>query len=175
MAFDGTILTLDLATNYGFCAGRPDDAHPRFGHSRLPSTGDDIGAFAAAYEDEFGALIEELRPRLVVFEMPILPKKTALVTVRKLNGLVWETERICHRRRIRCREGRASSVKNFFVGTGRAEKSDTIAMCRRYGWAVKTDDEADACALWAYTVSKVAPEHAQRFALGPLGAGAAHG
>src|SRR5207245_199888 len=106
----------------------------------------------------------------VVFEVPILPKKTSIMTVRKLTGLAWETEKVCRRRSIKCREGRASSVKKFFAGTGKAQKVDTINVCRRYGWNVRVDDEADACALWAYSVSLYAPEHAARFALGPIGA-----
>jgi Holliday junction resolvasome RuvABC endonuclease subunit len=171
MSFTGTILTLDLATNTGHCAGAPVERLPRIGSFKLPSTGEDIGRFAVEAEDRVAALLDAERPGLVVFEMPILPKKTQLITVRKLSGLVWEVERQCTRRKIRCREGRASSVKKFFTGSGRAEKLDTMQIARRYGWRVRTDDEADAAALWAYAVCKVAPEHAARFALGPLGAG----
>jgi hypothetical protein len=167
---DGELLTLDLATRFGFCVGLPDDPNPKFGHHVLPSTGDDVGTFAVHFEDWLSDFFAWRSIGLVVFEMPILPRQTQLMTVRKLTGLAWEVEQFCRRRKIKCREGRASSVKKFFAGTGKAQKVDTMDVCRRYGWAVKVDDEADACALWAYSVSIFAPEHAQRFALGALGA-----
>lgn len=167
---DGELLTLDLATRFGFCVGTPDNPNPTFGHHVLPSTGDDVGTFACHFEDWLADFVAWRQIGLVVFEMPILPKMTNLMTVRKLTGLAWETEKFCRRRKIKCREGRASSVKKFFVGSGKAQKFDTMAICRRYGWHVTVDDEADACALWAYSVSLYAPEHADRFALGALGA-----
>lgn len=169
----GNILTLDLATNTGWACGAPGDDAPRFGHHTLPSTGDNVGRFALAFSDWLSCALETHAPQIVVFEAPILPKKTNLTTTRKLQGLAFETERLCYERGIPCREGRKSSVSKLFAGNGRAQKEDTVAQCRRYGWRVTTDDEADACALWAYTVVKVSPEHAQRFALGPLGATAA--
>lgn len=174
MRYDGgVILTLDLATNTGWACGAPGDADPRFGHVTLPSTGEDIGRFAMAYDQWLCEKLDADQPRMVVFEAPILPQRTTPVTVRKLSGLVWHTEFVCVRRRIMCREGRASSVKKLFTGYGFAKKADTMSIARRYGWRVRTDDEADACALWAYSVCKVAPQHATRFALGPLGARAA--
>lgn len=173
MEFDGTILTLDLATNFGWCLGTPTVAEPRFGHHTLPSTGENIGRFACAFEDWLTAFLTAEKPSLVVFEAPILPRQTTPGTVRKLSGLVWETERVCKRLGIKCREGRKASVNKYFAGHGWAKKDDTIAICRRYGWRVRNDDEADACALWAFVISKVAPNAAMRFALGPLGAGRA--
>ena len=97
----GTILYLDLATNTGWCAGEPGVKVPQFGHHTLPSTGDNIGRFACEYEDWFGWLLDEKQPALVGFEMPILPQKTQLSTVRKLTGLAYDTERQCRRRAIR--------------------------------------------------------------------------
>lgn len=174
MRYDGgVILTLDLATATGWACGAPGDADPRFGHVTLPSTGENIGGFAAAFAAWLNAKLDEVSPQLVVFEAPILPRKTSLATLRKLHFLPGRTEEICHDRGIMCREGRASSVKKLFTGYGFAKKADTISIARRYGWRVRTDDEADACALWAYSVCKVAPQHATRFALGPLGARAA--
>lgn len=170
MSIDGELLTLDLATRTGFCVGETNNPNPTFGHIVLPSTGDDVGTFAIKYEDWLTDFVAWRRIGLCVFEMPILPKTTSLMTVRKLTGLAWETEQFCRRRGIKCREGRASSVKKFFTGSGKAGKLDTMAICRRYGWKVAVDDEADACALWAYSVALYAPEHGDRFALGPMGA-----
>jgi Holliday junction resolvasome RuvABC endonuclease subunit len=170
MLIDGDILTLDVATNTGFCVGASDDPNPAFGHFTIPPTGDDVGRFGIFFEDWLTALIDFRQIGIVVFEAPILPRQTQLMTVRKLSGLALLVEMICRRRKIKCREARASSVKKFFAGTGKAKKVDTMEVCRRYGWRVKTDDEADACALWAYSVALYAPQHAGRFALGPIGA-----
>lgn len=170
MTIDGRLLTLDLATNSGFCVGAPDNPNPDFGNFKIPPTGDDVGRFGVIFHDWLTNLIDWHQPDFVVFEMPILPKQTNLMTVRKLTGLAMLTEMECRRRKLPVREARASSVKKFFTGSGKAGKLDTMAICRRYGWNVKTDDEADACALWAYSVSLYAPEYAERFALGPIGA-----
>lgn len=164
------LLTLDLATNTGFCVGSPDNPNPTFGSFRIPPTGDDVGKFGLTFRGWIAELFDWHQPDFVVFEMPILPQKTNLMTVRKLTGLAMLTEMECRQRKVSVREGRASSVKKFFTGSGKAGKLDTMAICRRYGWNVKTDDEADACALWAYSVSIHAPEHGARFALGPMGA-----
>jgi crossover junction endodeoxyribonuclease RuvC len=170
MLIDGDILTLDLATNTGFCIGAPADPNPKFGHFTIPPTGDDVGRFGFTFDDWLSGVFDFHNVGFCVFEMPILPAKTQLMTVRKLTGLAMLTEMQCRRRKIPVREARASSVKKHFAGSGRAKKVDTMDVCRRYGWRVKTDDEADACALWAYSVCLYAPEHAQRFALGPIGA-----
>lgn len=169
MPIAGNILTLDLATNLGWTCGKPWEV-PRFGHHVLPSTGENIGRFAAAFDDWLTGKLEAERPSLVVFEAPILPVQTTPSTVRKLTGLAWHTEFVCFGRRIECAEGRASSVRKLVVGSGKAKKPDVMHVCRRYGFKVETDDEADSIALWIFTVIKRAPEHAQRFSLGPLGA-----
>jgi crossover junction endodeoxyribonuclease RuvC len=171
MNISGCIIALDLATQTGFCVGKPDNPHPSFGEFVLPSTGDDIGKFAVTFEDWLDEMFTLHKPELVVFEMPILPKMTSLITVRKLTGLAWETEQKCKRLGIKVREGRASTVKKHFTGYGHAAKADTVAIARRYGWDVKSNDAADACALWAYSVCCFADErHKERFALGPLAA-----
>ena len=170
MDIEGEILSLDLATATGWCCGKPDNANPDFGHFIIPPTGDDVGRFGLTFAGWLKPLIEVRKPALVIFEAPILPKQTTPITARKLMLLAGLTEMMARQRKIPCREGRASTVKKYFAGTGRAQKQDTKAMCRRYGWAVKTDDEADACAQWAYAVCCFAPKHAERFALGGLNA-----
>ncbi|ACI92686.1 holliday junction resolvasome, endonuclease subunit [Afipia carboxidovorans OM5] len=170
MRIDGIILSLDVATNTGWCAGEPGNPNPDFGHFTIPPTGDDVGTYGLKYSAWLKGQLEGLKPALVIFEAPILPKKTTPTTARKLMGLAMLTEMAARHRGITVREGRASTVKKHFTGNGWAKKADTMAIARRYGWAVRTDDEADACALWAYAVCCYAPEHATRFALGPIAA-----
>jgi len=166
----GAILSLDLATNTGFCIGAPGQT-PAFGEHRLPSTGDDIGTFACAYEDWLTAQLTTHAPQLVIFEAPILPKMTQLMTVRKLTGLAWETERLCKRAKVRCLEGRKATVNKAITGSGRASKDDTKAALRRYGFKVVGEDESDAVALWCFACLCYAPTTATNFGFGPIAGG----
>ena len=110
-------------------------------------------------------------PNLVAFEAPILKAGgTAISTARKLMGLASHTEFVCHQREVRAFEANLMTIKKDFAGHGRAEKADMIAVAHRYGWDVKTEHEADACAGWAFTVKQKAPAFAGRFQAGPLGA-----
>lgn len=166
------ILTLDLATRTGWCCGSPDES-PRYGTKVLPSTGEDIGRFAAAYNEWLLDMIALENPGLVVFEAPILAGKTNLTTARKLTGLAWHTEFVCNLRQIRCAEHHLQQVKKFFTGNGRADKDDMVAAARRLGFDPKDDNAADAIGLWCCTVHERAPQHAARFKLGALGGRAA--
>lgn len=166
------ILALDLATRLGWACGRPD-GEPSYGTKVLPSTGEDIGRFAEAYNEWLLDMITLESPGLVVFEAPILAGQTTLTTARKLTGLAWHTEFVCRLREIRCAEHHLQSVKKFFAGSGRADKAAMIAAARRQGWDPKDDNAADALGLWACAVHQKCPQHAQRFMLGGLGGRAA--
>lgn len=170
MIIEGKILSLDLATQSGFCVGAPDNPNPEFGEFLIPPTSDDVGTFGLTFAGWLKPLIDQHKPELIIFEAPILPQKTTPITARKLMLLAGLTEMMARHRKITCREGRASTVKKFFAGKGNAQKADTRAMAKRYGWNVKSDDAADACALWAYAVCCFAPQHVERFALGGLNA-----
>ncbi len=161
------ILFLDLATRCGWCCGAPDQT-PRYGTKVLPSTGEDIGRFAYAYNEWLLDMITLENPGLVVFEAPILAGKTTPATARKLMGLAWHTEFVCNLRQIRCAEDHLQSIKKFFAGNGRAEKEDMIAAARRLGFDPKDDNQADAIGGWCHTVHERAPQHAGRFKLGAL-------
>jgi crossover junction endodeoxyribonuclease RuvC len=169
----GSIIALDLATATGWAVGMPE-AEPRFGTFTLPSTGDDIGRFLVKFEDWLNDMITVEGPGLVVFEAPILRRGGGNpVVARKLMGLANCVETICYRRDVRCRQAHLATVKKSFAGSGRAEKSDMIAMARRWGWAVRNDNEADALGLWQLAVRMAAPEvHKRRFGMGPLQASA---
>lgn len=149
------VLALDLATNTGVCVGTGDRL-PLLSHNRLPSTGPDVGAFLCAYRDWLIALLEEHGPTLIVFEAPILPKTTAIATVRKLVGLAGITEMVASDDGIEVREVTTSAVKKALTGHGNAKKPAMVAACRGYGLSPHTyikdgeeaSDEADAFGVW---------------------------
>lgn len=162
------LLSLDLSSNTGFAVG-PPDGDPRFGSVRFP-TGD-LGLTLLKFSEWLEALIAVEHPAAVAFEAPILTSgKTGLQTARMLYSLAGVTELICKRAAVRCYEVNLMTARRFFAGSGAAKKDDVIAAARRHGWMVRTDDEADACGVWAYAVHTLAPKHAGRFSLGPMGA-----
>ena len=165
------ILALDLATRLGWACGSPD-GEPRYGTKVLPSTGEEIGRFADAYDEWLLDMITLESPALVVFEAPFVGGTGNANTARKLMGLCWQTEIACYRRQIRCMEHGNTSVKKMFAGNGRAEKGEMIAAAERMGWNPKNDHEADALGLWACAVHEKAPKYS-RLKLGALGAGRA--
>lgn len=144
------LLTLDLATVLGWTKGAVEDTKFKSGYFRLPSTGPDIGKFALAYDAWLGAIMPDVTE--VVFEAPILPKKTRLITVRKLTGLAFYTEFLCAALDVRVMEAHLQSIKKAIGGHGRAEKVDMIAAVRRYGYDVTEENEADAVAVRLYTI-----------------------
>lgn len=162
------IASLDLSSNTGWACGYPD-GEPLFGTWRLPSTGEDVGRFAAAFDVCLNDFIAVESPDLLGFEAPILSAgKTSIDTARKLMGLAWHTEFVCRRRGIPCREGNLMTIKKFFAGSGHASKDDMVRRAYQLGWKVKNDNEADSLGLWSWLVHLDYPDHARRFAPGFL-------
>lgn len=149
------ILGLDLATRTGWCLGPIGASPPAFGTHRLPSTGDDIGRFLAAYEDWLIAKVNADQPARVFFEAPILSQRTQ--TARKLMSLAGVTEMVCHRLGIPVQEVNISSAKKFFTDDGRADKPKMVGAARSRGWEVEDDNQADACAIWLYGCASLDP------------------
>lgn len=164
------ILACDLATATGFAIGDAD-GEPRYGTLKLPSTGEDVGAFLLAFDCWLRDIVALERPTVLCFEAPIfMSGRTSIQTARKLMGLASHCEFVCADLRLTCREANIMTVKSFFAGTGRASKDDMIAAARRFGWFPKNDNEADSLAVWSYSVHTMAPAHAARFRMGLMGA-----
>lgn len=155
------VLALDLSSRIGWCCGPPGEK-PGFGHHQLPKTGDDIGWFAVAYEDWLREMIESRYPDLIVFESPILPRQTSIMTVRKLSGLTFETERFCSRSQIPCREIQIQKIKMFVTGKGNADKDMMVAGVKRMGFNVACHDEADAIGAWHVTEAMLIPSKSMK-------------
>lgn len=163
------LLTLDLATVLGWTKGAVSDTKFESGYFRLPSTGRDIGAFAAAYDEWLSAMLMNVTE--LCFEAPVLPVKTQLMTVRKLGGLCWHTEWLTTTMGVKCFECHLQSVKKTIGGHGRASKPDMISAVRGYGYDVTEENEADAIAVRLYTILTRHRELAADFGLelGSLG------
>lgn len=169
------ILSLDLATQTGWCAGSGDQL-PELGTVRMPDTGEDIGEFGFFFEEWFKRHLEEIQPAMVTFEAPLLPgakidrdsgrfipAPTTDATQTKLKGLKWATEVICRRQGIECAEAWGSTVKKQLGGSGRATKPDMMAAAKRCGLSPKTFDEADAFGVWIVSVRAYARQYQHRW------------
>jgi len=177
-------LALDLATQTGICFGAADTGEiPTLEHFRLPSTGDDVGRFLAAFEDHILSLFDRVEPTLVVFEAPVLPRAkynpgtkkveggVSILTTRKLQGLAGELERIAFRQGLECAEVQPASAKQALTGKGNAKKPDMVRACRAFGLDPHTythqgeaaSDEADAFGIWLCALRLRHPTHAGRW------------
>lgn len=162
------VLALDLATSTGWACGAPGRPISH-GVIRMPKTGPDIGRFCNSFRAWLGAAIEDMAPGKIFYEMPILPAQTALMTVRKLNGLTAYAEGVALDYKVPIEEANLSDIRKHFVGVVRAPKEiapdrrrqwikDRVCTeCRSRGFRVAGDDDADAIALLAFALSLQQP------------------
>ena len=158
-------LCLDLATQFGFAVGDQCGVVAHGSH-KLPSTGNDIGAFLYSYQSWLSSAISRWEPGEIVFESPVLPANTQLNTLRKLYSLCGVTELIAGNRQIPVREANLSSIRLHFVGVARAPKAipakerrqwikDAVMLeCRKRGFRPADDNAGDALALFSYTLAQ---------------------
>ncbi len=159
------ILALDLATNFGWALGSPEDGVLQSGSHRLGKTGEDVGLFLHQFRTWLTDAIAGKTPDAIAFEQPVLPdaRKTSITTLRKLYSLAGLTELIAHDAKIDCVEANTSDICTHFLGKGFPRKRDprkkaTIAKCRERGWRVSDDNHADALALLDFILSRQRPE-----------------
>ena len=169
MKWTGNVLALDLATTTGWAygeAGKP----PRFGHLRFGKIGTSrpqlYRNFRTWLDDTWN--VRDHQPALVVYESAAIPSlmsgKTNIDTTKTLIGLCEHLEEWAHEV-VELREATVSQVRSHFIGRNykaKFAKPMTVERCRALGWAVETDDEADACALWDYQMSFLRPDLAFR-------------
>lgn len=163
------LLALDLATRLGFAYGDSARGNPVAGWHQLPRTGDDIGAYAAAYHDWLRGMVAEAQPEMITFEEPIPTQagRTTQTTAIKLTGLCWHTEFFAKMKNIRCTQVHGNTWKKALTGSGKANKRmnpyPVLTACRQRGWDVTDDNAADACGVWYYAASLVSPAEIGRF------------
>lgn len=163
-------MTLDIATCTGFAAGMPGTPTPLFGEYRMAP----VGASEEFVFDGFGAWLEHqfglLRPQWCFIE-DVFPPRSAVVAQR-LYGLRAIALMTCHRHGVRRRSVPTHTVQKFMTAHGqwpKGQKKDaTIRACYAMGWHPRTDNEADALALFAYAEHAIAPHAAGQRTAGPL-------
>jgi hypothetical protein len=169
------ILALDPGTTTGWAAGKPGGT-PEWGVRKFQ--GKTTGEVLGMYRHWINQRCYDLKPRLIVFEAPYVPRPNSplpmnVLTLRRLLGIAGTIEACAWELRIRCNEATPLEIARFFLGTTKLKreqkKAATIEMCRRYGWDVDdNDDAADSLALWHLAEFTYAPEIASRRGSGPL-------
>lgn len=165
----GLILALDLATVTGFALGNVSGIKVQ-GSRPFPRTGEDIGTFASSFRHWLIGGIRRHKPTLVVYEQPMLPTKTQLVTLRKLYGMAFLAELICRDEGVEVREAHRQQILTHFLGRGsvprkREERQAAIhRQCLIRGWKPVDDNHADALALLDFAVAIMHPDSAMRAA-----------
>lgn len=171
------MLALDLATVLGWAAAplgtRPASAleakaglgyAPLSGTHQIAAPGSPLGPFGHAYQDWLRKILKWLPAQgiggeveVIVFEAPILPPKTTLMTVRKLHGLCLLTEVMAHASGRECFEAERGKILRHLCGhcpKGRkAQKWAVWQMCRTMGWDPEDDNAADALAILDYSLA----------------------
>lgn len=179
--WQGDILSLDLATKLGWAEGPPGGT-PRFGSLRLAPDGSGQAAIFGGAINWLGTRLQAFKPRTLVFEAPELFRlrsgKATRATIEVLFGLPAVVQGVANRMGVHdIQEATRNDVTAFFIGQRRIKREPAkklvIAECRRRGWDVQNDDEADACALWAYMCAVKVPALRTQGAQTPLLRGAA--
>jgi len=160
------ILAIDGAATAGLCFG-PTGGEPRFAtrcFTGSGASGEVVGRFCRFLR----ATIEREEPQVVAYEAPYVPTAWRsgpplnAKTVRRLLGLAEIIDAIAWEYRLRCYQATAGEVCAYLTGKsnwgGRdKKKAATIAAARAWGWAVSDDNQADACAVWAFAENILDP------------------
>lgn len=144
-------LFLDLAHHTGYAAGGLRGVQG-WGQFELPRTYENIGRFLNIADARIQALVDRFDPALIAFESPFINRRVdTIIKVRKLSGLANVVEQIADRHKIDCQEATSDEIYRHVLGRAYPRRHDAkkIAMkvrMRDLGFAVNTDDEADALA-----------------------------
>jgi len=160
------ILAIDGAATAGFAFGATGE-EPRFG-SRNFTGSNASGEVVARFSRFLRATIEREQPEVVAYEAPYFPMgfrngpPANAKTLRRLLGLAEIIDAIAWDYRLRCYQATAGEVCSYLTGKsnwgGRdKKKAATIAAARAWGWAVTDDNQADACAVFAYAENILDP------------------
>jgi crossover junction endodeoxyribonuclease RuvC len=160
------VLAVDAAATCGFALG-DTGAEPRFG-SRNFTGSNASGEVVARFARFLRVVIERDKPDVLAYEAPYFPMgfrkgpPANAKTLRRLLGMAEIVDAIAFDYRLRCYQATAGEVCSYLTGKsnwgGRAQKkAATIAAARLWGWNVSDDNQADACAVWAYAESILDP------------------
>lgn len=152
------VLSLDLATRFGWCCGPVDSGEPEFGAQRFaPEGASSAAVFAGAFKWT-AEMIQSRKVNRVVMEAPLDPRhlggRTTRQTGLRLIGLPAVVEAACYLCGVReITEARADKVRFDILGrkVKKAEaKGLVMAGVQARGFDCTDPDAADALAIWLH-------------------------
>jgi hypothetical protein len=163
------ILALDLASVTGWACGEPGGV-PVHGSIRFASAG---ASHEAVFTNAFTWLSRHCQvhsPSIMVWEAPLATifkrGSTNSNTTTLLYGLPAVAGLVAYRQGIYdIRKADTRDVRNHFIGSNPKRvtaKPMVMSQCRKLGWQVEDDNEADALALWSYMCALIEPKQALR-------------
>lgn len=177
------VLALDPATRkFGWAIGSADMEAPLTGVFNPPHAGERHGVMLGALRDWLDMQIKVYHCTKVIYEAPFAGANAkGFGIVCKMLGVV---ELVCDDHEIPCVRATSHEWRKRFLGhaqapreigkaltpsAARAARRDwlkTAALdgCKRRGWPVATDDEADAVGLLDFLLSLDSPSYAERTA-----------
>jgi hypothetical protein len=147
----------------------------RWGSFTLSRSYDAVAPFLAQAKAHIEARVLRFAPDQIGFEAPLLMQRDNPMRLRKLYGLAIKVEEVAFESGIPCVEASLGNIRTHFLGKGYPRKSKdvkakVVAKCKSLGWAVTSNDEADALAGLSYLLALDDP--AAALGVTPLFAGA---
>lgn len=160
-----TILALDLASVSGWALGAPGEV-PRHGTTRFASVRASHEAIFCNAMHWMSVKCQDYAIDLVVWESPLQTSfkrgHTNANTTTVLYGLPAVIGAVAYDNGIYdIRKADTRDVRLHFIGSNPKRivaKRAVKAQCRRMGWEVADDNEADALAIWHYICSLIEPK-----------------
>lgn len=161
------LLTLDLAGRLGWARWREGQKDPVWGALDVP-TKISNGADFAKFRDWLMAEVVMQQVTHICAETIFVSEKTASAAPR-LYGLLAVSEEVAYRKGVAFSKAMSGDWRGHFLGQRTAPKSipakkrrdwwksEAVAECKKRGWAVKTNDEADALGILVYERARLLP------------------
>jgi hypothetical protein len=120
--------------------------------------------------DWLGPILKDDKPDLVIYEAPLLMMPEGKTdedgrrrggnakTMAALIGMACMVEMLCCRWDVRVVQAASQSARKLFCGSGRADKAQVMAECKRRGWNPIDSNDADALCLLAYAIHLYFPD-----------------
>lgn len=139
------LLALDLGTNTGFAVGSKD--HVVSGHWNLkPGRYDGGGMRFVKFRSALNELYDAYKIDQVWYEE--VRRHAGTDAAHVYGGLMATLTAWCEERKIPYSSLPVGAVKKNWTGKGNASKPEMIAEAERRGFAPRTEDEADALAVF---------------------------
>ena len=143
----GLLLALDLGTKCGWAWGAKNPNHPQAVHGTLNLTPGRFSGGGMRYV-RFRQELEELLQGVERVAFEEVRRHMGVDAAHVYGGLMAVLTGICEEKGIPYEGVPVGTIKKHATGKGNASKGEMVAAMTARGYSPKTEDEADALALW---------------------------